>query len=110
MKIIIRSSRSFEVGPNYHNNGNDHGLIAKPFDNKPSHSMCCHLAIGAGTKIIPIVLLKCVLHDHNSNNCTQSSNVCCCTYMVNYYDKFRSFSRLYDFISASNLHIICEIF
>ena len=26
----------------------------KPFDNKPSHSMCCHLAIGAGTKILPI--------------------------------------------------------
>ena len=31
------------------------GLVEeKPFDNKPSHSMCCHLAIGAGTKIIPI--------------------------------------------------------
>ena len=26
----------------------------KPFDNNPSHSMCCHLAIGTGTKIIPI--------------------------------------------------------
>ena len=46
------------------------------------------------------------LRDHNSNNCTHSGNVCCCTYMVNNdYDKFRSFSRLYDFISASNLHI-----
>ena len=41
-------------------------------------------------------LLKCVLRDHNSNNCTHSGNVCCCTYMVNNdYDKFRSFSRLY---------------
>ena len=36
-------------------------------------------------------LLKCVLRDHNSNNCTHSDNVCCCTYMVNNdYDKFRS--------------------
>ena len=26
----------------------------KPFDNEPSHSMCCHLVIGAGTKILPI--------------------------------------------------------
>ena len=51
-------------------------------------------------------LLKCV-RDHNSNNCTHSGNVCCCTYMVNNdYDKFRSFSRLYMTISASNLHII----
>ena len=51
-------------------------------------------------------LLKCVLRDHNSNNCTHSGNVCCCTYMVNNdYDQFRSFSHLYDFISASNLHI-----
>ena len=50
---------------------------------------------------------RCVQHDHNSNNCTHSRNVCCCTYMVNNdYDKFRSFSpSLYDFISASNLHI-----
>ena len=40
-------------------------------------------------------LLKCVLRDHSSNNCTHSGNVCCCTYMVNNdYDKFRSFSRL----------------
>ena len=23
-------------------------------DNKPSHSMCCHLAIGAATQILPI--------------------------------------------------------
>ena len=53
-------------------------------------------------------LLKCVMRDHNSNNCTHSGNVCCCTYTVNNdYDKFRSFSRLiiYDFISASNLRI-----
>ena len=50
-------------------------------------------------------LLKCVLRDHNSNNCTHSGNVSCCTYMVNNdYDKFRSFSRLYMTISASNLH------
>ena len=28
--------------------------VPKPFDNKPSHSMCCHLAIGAVTKILPI--------------------------------------------------------
>ena len=36
------------------------------------------------------------LRDHNSNNCTRSGNVCCCTYVVNNdYDKFRSFSRLY---------------
>ena len=28
--------------------------VSKPFDNKPSHSTCCHLAIGSGTKIIPI--------------------------------------------------------
>ena len=36
------------------------------------------------------------LRDHNSNNCTHSGNVCCCTYMVNNdYDKLRSFSRLY---------------
>ena len=27
---------------------------AKPFDNKPSHSTCCHLTIGAGTKLIHI--------------------------------------------------------
>ena len=48
------------------------------------------------------------LRDHNSNNCTHRGNVCYCTYMVNNdYDKFRSFSpSLYDFISASNLHII----
>ena len=53
-------------------------------------------------------LRKCVLHDYNSNNCTHSGNVCCYTYMVNNdYDKFRLFSpSLYDFISASNLHII----
>ena len=58
------------------------------------------LAVSAG---------KCVLHDHNSNNCTHSGNVCCRTYMVNNdYDKFRTFSCLYyyDFISASNSHII----
>ena len=42
------------------------------------------------------VRMSTVLLDHNSNNCTHSGNVCCCTYMVNnYYDKFRSFSRLY---------------
>ena len=78
-------------------------VSAKPFDNKPSHSMCCHLAIGAGAKNYPypitcacLRLLKCVLRDHNSNKCTHSGNVCCCTYMVNNdYDKFRSFSRLY---------------
>ena len=29
-------------------------VIPKPFDNKPSHSTCCHLAIGSGTIIIPI--------------------------------------------------------
>ena len=29
-------------------------VIPKPFDNKPSHSMCCHLAITAGTKMVPI--------------------------------------------------------
>ena len=29
-------------------------VFAKPFDNKPSHSTCCHLAIGLGTKILPI--------------------------------------------------------
>ena len=41
-------------------------------------------------------LLKCVLRDHNSNNCTHSDNVCCHTYMVNNdCDKFRSFCRLY---------------
>ena len=47
------------------------------------------------------------LRDYNSNNCTHSGNVCCCTHMVNNdYDKFRSFSpSLNDFISASNLHI-----
>ena len=50
-----------------------------------SHSLCDCLR-----------LLKCVLRDHNSNNCTHSGNVCRCTYMVNTdYDKFRSFSRLY---------------
>ena len=52
------------------------------------------------------------LHDHNSNNCTHSGNVCSCTCMVNNdYNKFRSFSpSLYYFILASNLHnahIIC---
>ena len=64
--------------------------------------MCCHLAIGAWTKICPPItcaclrLLKCVLRDHNSNNRTHSGNVCCCTYIVNnYYHKCRSFSRLY---------------
>ena len=37
-----------------------------------------------------------VLRDHNSNNCTPSGNICCCTYVViNDYDKFRSLSRLY---------------
>ena len=47
------------------------------------------------------------LRDHNSNNCTHSGNVCYCTYMINNdYDTFRSFSRLYMTISASNLHII----
>ena len=48
------------------------------------------------------------LRDHNSNNCTHSGNVCCCTYMVNNdYDKIRSFYRLYmtEFISASNWQI-----
>ena len=41
------------------------------------------------------MLLKCV-RDHNSNNCTHSGHVCCCTHVVNnYYDKFRSFSSLY---------------
>ena len=36
------------------------------------------------------------LCNHNSNNCTQSGNVCYCMYIGNYdYDKFRSFSRLY---------------
>ena len=46
------------------------------------------------------------LRDHNSNNCTHSGNVCCCTYMVNNdYDKFRSFSRLYMTLFPSNLHI-----
>ena len=46
------------------------------------------------------------LRYQNSNNCTHSGNVCYCMY--NDYDKFRSFSRLYnyDYISASNLHII----
>ena len=47
--------------------------VPKPFDNKPSHSMCCHLAIVAGTNIIylcPITcaclrLLKCALRDRN---------------------------------------------
>ena len=29
-------------------------VLPKPFANKPSHTMCCHLAIGAGTKILPI--------------------------------------------------------
>ena len=35
-------------------NSNCARVLPKPFDNKPSHSMCCHLAIEAGTKIIPI--------------------------------------------------------
>ena len=40
-------------------------------------------------------MATCVLRDNNSNNCTHSGNVCCCTYMVNNdYDKFSSFSRL----------------
>ena len=26
-------------------------LAPKPFDNKPSHSTCCHLAIDSGTNI-----------------------------------------------------------
>ena len=29
-------------------------LLPKPFDNKPSHSTYCHLAIGSGTNILPI--------------------------------------------------------
>ena len=28
--------------------------LPKPFDNKHSHSICCHLAIGAGTESLPI--------------------------------------------------------
>ena len=44
----------------------------------------------------PLRLLKCILRDHNSSNCTHSGNVCCCTYMINNdSDTFRSFSRLY---------------
>ena len=39
--IYSASSASFYVSP-------------KPFDNKPSHSTCCHLAIGSGTNILPI--------------------------------------------------------
>ena len=39
------------------------------------------------------------LPDHNSNNCTNSGNVSCCTHMVNNdYDKFRSFSSLYTWL------------
>ena len=58
------------------------------------------LAIGSGTNILPIVRMskatEMCLRDHNSNNCTNSGNVCYCMHMVNnYYDKFRSFSRLY---------------
>ena len=70
--------------------------IPKPFDNKPSHSTCCHLAIGSGTNILisnNVRMSKATemcLRDHNSNNCTHSGNVCYCTYMVNDdYDKFR---------------------
>ena len=29
-------------------------VLPKPFANKPSHSTCCHLAIGSGTNILPI--------------------------------------------------------
>ena len=29
-------------------------VLNQSLDNKPSHSMCCHLPIGAGTKKIPI--------------------------------------------------------
>ena len=54
--------------------------IPKPFDNEPRHSTCCHLAIGSGTKILPIsTAAEMCLRDHNSNNCTRSGNVCCCT-------------------------------
>ena len=49
------------------------------------------------------------LRDHNSNNCTHSGNVCCCTYMVNNdYDKFRSFSGLYDYFGIELAHICME--
>ena len=34
--------------------GNEACVTPKPFDNKPGHPMCCHLAIGSGTKILPI--------------------------------------------------------
>ena len=40
--------------------------------------------------------MYCAARSYNSNNCTHSGNVCCCTFMVNNdYGKFRSFSRIY---------------
>ena len=66
--------------------------------------MCCHLAAEVynynysytNVRMSAATEMCSLLRDHNSNNCTHSGKVCCCTYMENNdYDKFRSFSRLY---------------
>ena len=67
-----------------------HSIISKPFDNRPKSldvlppgRWSCNYNYSYQITCACLRLLKCVLRDHNSNNCTHSGNVYCCTYIVN---------------------------